>query len=322
MTPVLRLLRSHWPEARIEVVTKAEFADLLRVNPCVDALHLFDDKEGIGPLLRRLRRVRYDLALDLHRTLRSRLLFLGVRASQKLAYRKRPIRRALLVRFKWRTAGAKPVPELYAAPLRRLGIAAPLPPTELHLTADARAAADAFLATALGQGDAGRPLLAVAPGARWATKRWPVERFAAVSAELARARSAVVVVLGSAEDRPLAAHMLRHAGPRVVDATGKLSLLETAALLERCQLFVGNDSGLSHMAAALRVPLVSIFGPTVKEFGFYPFTTNARVVSVELGCRPCTTKGSDRCPLGHHHCMLRISTGDVGAAARELLRPT
>ena len=84
----------------------------------------------------------------------------------------------------------------------------------------------------------------------------------------------------------------------VVNGVGTLSLMHSAALLSRCRLLISNDSGLMHMATALQVPVVAIFGPTVQEFGFYPFQARAEVVSEPLPCRPCSTKGSVRLPAG------------------------
>jgi heptosyltransferase II len=189
----------------------------------------------------------------------------------------------------------------------------------MHLTAASREAMRTYLRQAFPEKTA-RPLLAVAPGARWPTKRWPVERFAAVAQELAQARRAAVVVLGGREDVPLTQELCRRLRVPVLDSTGKLSLLHTAALLQQCHLLLSNDSGLMHMATALRVPVVAIFGPTVQEFGFYPFKASARVVSAEISCRPCSTKGSGRCPRGHHQCMQQVTGAQVCAAAQMLWR--
>ncbi len=94
--------------------------------------------------------------------------------------------------------------------------------------------------------------------------------------------------------------------------------MQTAALLQQCRLLLSNDSGLMHMATALKTPVIAMFGPTVQEFGFYPFHAQARVVSTKLPCRPCSSKGSLRCPKGHHQCMLNISTEQVLAVAQQM----
>jgi lipopolysaccharide heptosyltransferase II len=317
-TPVLRVLREYCPAAQLDFLTKAAYRDVLRSNPCVDHLLLWEPQQGLREMLRRLRQTRYDIVVDLHRTLRSRLLYRGLLAERKLAYTKRTIRRALLVHLGWNTLRAMtPVPELYMAPLRCLGMTAPLPPLELHLTAESQEAMQAYLQQELPESRM-RPLVAVAPGAHWSTKRWPVERFAVVAQTLAQTQQAAVVVLGSAEDRQLAQQLCQQLSVPVLNSTGKLSLMHTAALLQQCHLLLSNDSGLMHMAAALRVPVVAIFGPTVQEFGFYPFTAFAQVVSAAIACRPCSTKGSTRCPRGHHQCMQQVTVAHVLAAASKI----
>jgi heptosyltransferase-2 len=317
-TPVLRLIQQHCPAAQIHFMVKALYADLVRAHPCVERVVCVDEKQSLPEMIRSLRQTQYDLVLDLHRTLRSRMLYYGLWARHKLAYNKHTVRRALLVSLGWNTLQAMtPVPELYAVPLRRLGMRQPLPALEMHLAPGSAEAMQAYLEGVFAPGYQ-RPLLALAPGARWPTKRWSVERFAAVAETLASAQGAGVVVLGGREDTQLAAELCARLRVPVLDSTGKLSLMQTAAMLQRCRLLLSNDSGLMHMAAALNVPVVAIFGPTVQEFGFYPFQARAQVVSAVLACRPCSTKGSARCPRGHHHCMQQVTVPQVLSAAQHL----
>ena len=118
-------------------LVKAVYADLIRAHPCVDRVVCVHEKQAfLSAVLHPLRQTPYDVVLDLHRTLRSRLLYHSLWARHKLAYSKRIVRRALLVSVGWNTLRAMtPVPELYAAPLRRLGMQTPLPPLEMHLAA-------------------------------------------------------------------------------------------------------------------------------------------------------------------------------------------
>ena len=318
MTPLLNLLRTACPQAQIDVLVKAEYRDLLRSHPGIHRLLTFDSRQSLLRTLRGLRADRYDLALDLHCTPRSQLLLRGLRARRKLTYNKQVLRRALLVRLGWNTLRrVTPVPELYAAPLRRLGLTGQLGTPSMHLDPESTEAMQAQIAHSLPDAP-DQPLLAVAPGARWPTKRWPVERFAAVAQALAREKRAAVVILGGPDEAQLACTLGDRLDVPVVNGAGSLSLMHSAALLSRCRLLISNDSGLMHMAAALRVPVVAIFGPTVQEFGFYPFQTRAEVVSEPLPCRPCSTKGSMRCPRGHHACMQDISSDRVLAAARAM----
>lgn len=317
-TPALRLLRDHCPHARIDVLVKAAYHDLLRAHPCVDRVLLMPEHQSLTMTLRTVRQTHYDVVLDLHRALRSRLLYWGAVARRRLAYNKHTWRRALLVHGRWNTLQTvPPISARYAVPLRRLGIHAPLPEMSMEVDAVSSAAIRDYLAQHFPPG-LEQPLLAVAPGSRWPTKRWLIDRFARVAQDLARQRDAAVVLLGDASDTSLAQTLRSQLGVPVLDCTGQLAIMQTAALLQRCQLLVCNDSGLMHMATALAVPVVAIFGPTVQEFGFYPMQEQARVVSHPLACRPCSTKGAVRCPRGHHECMEGVTTKQVLTAAMQL----
>jgi heptosyltransferase-2 len=110
-------------------------------------------------------------------------------------------------------------------------------------------------------------------------------------------------------------------GVPVVNAAGKLTLLQSAALLDRCAVVLTNDSGLMHVASARKRPLVAVFGSTVRRLGFAPYGHQSIVVErPEVLCRPCTGIGRARCPQGHFRCMLDISDDQVVAAASTLLR--
>jgi heptosyltransferase-2 len=157
--------------------------------------------------------------------------------------------------------------------------------------------------------DAGdRPVVALAPGSVWATKRWPYY------AELAQLLSprARIAVIGAKEDAPLAAEITAAAGDATIDATGKLSLLGSAELIRRCAMLVTNDSSPQHLASAMGTPTVTVFGPTVPEFGFGPLAARSETAGVVgLDCRPCDRHGPQRCPLGHWRCMRDLSPGTV-----------
>jgi heptosyltransferase-2 len=104
------------------------------------------------------------------------------------------------------------------------------------------------------------------------------------------------------------------------DFSGKLSLLETAALLDRADLLVTNDTGVMHMAAALKTPVVALFGPTSGQLGFTPFRAPSIVIEKDLGCRPCSYHGSRRCPKSHFNCMRFIESEEVIDSAETLIQ--
>jgi heptosyltransferase-2 len=153
-----------------------------------------------------------------------------------------------------------------------------------------------------------RPLIAIAPGSVWATKRWPY--FADLAeALLPRARP---VIIGSGDDAPLAAAIVQATEGDAIDACGRLTLLGSAELIGRCRALITNDSAPLHLASAMNTPTVALFGPTVPAFGFGPLAEKSIVAEHRtLECRPCHPHGPKVCPLGHWRCMRDLSVSVV-----------
>jgi heptosyltransferase-2 len=172
----------------------------------------------------------------------------------------------------------------------------------LYPSEEDRRVVDGFLAGAA-RGD--RPLVAIAPGSVWATKRWPEPSYARLAADLEQ-KGASVVLLGGEADRELCERI--HAGlRRGLLAAGRLSLLQSAELLRRCRVLVSNDSAPVHLASGVGVPVVAIFGATSPAFGFAPRGPKDTVVEINgLSCRPCAIHGGDRCPIKTFECMVKI----------------
>jgi heptosyltransferase-2 len=157
----------------------------------------------------------------------------------------------------------------------------------------------------------GRWFCALAPGSVWATKRWPAERFAGLARRLIVETGAQIYLLGGQSDAGLCARLAREIGEACINTAGKLTLRQSAALLDRCQILVSNDSAPTHLGVATRCKVITIFGPTVPAFGFAPFGDGHVVIEKSLPCRPCSSHGSKRCPIGTHACMLEISSEEV-----------
>jgi heptosyltransferase-2 len=154
----------------------------------------------------------------------------------------------------------------------------------------------------------GRSLVALAPGSVWATKRWPYY------AELAKALRprARAIIIGSADDTPLAREIVQATGGDAIDASGRLTLLGSAELIGRCRVLVTNDSAPLHLASAMNTATVAIFGPTVPAFGFGPLAEAAAIAEhPALECRPCHPHGPVVCPLGHWRCMRDLAVESV-----------
>jgi heptosyltransferase-2 len=358
-TPLVRVVRRTYPGALLRFLAKAPFAELLAGNPHVDEVLTWPrasarrrrgerarERPGsqdayAAPWSSDARRLAAGLRarrpfwlVDIQSTPRSAAFGSLLRPDRTFRWRKDYLRRFLLVHAKVDrySRPISSVAERYFAAVAPLELRPDGGGLDLILTEAERAQADRLLAAVAegrqeaadaGIGDESGGWLAVAPGARWATKRWPPESFAAAARAIAAERSWKVVLLGSAEDATAAGALgalLRAAGIHALDLSGRLELRESAAVLARSALLLTNDSGLMHAAAALGVPSVAVFGSTVSQLGFVPYRARARVVEVDgLPCRPCTSFGRPACPLGHFKCMRELEPESVVRAARELL---
>ncbi|MGQ9552597.1 MAG: lipopolysaccharide heptosyltransferase II [Anaerolineae bacterium] len=156
----------------------------------------------------------------------------------------------------------------------------------------------------------------VNPGGALVTKRWPPECFGALAAMLAR-YGHTVVVIGGPQDHQLAAQVTEDSGGQAYDLCGRLTLPECGALLQRASIFIGNDTGLMHLAAAVGAPVVALFGPTDPAI-YAPYTTKQRIIWHPQLCSPCFRQKSRR-PECQGECMRSITVAEVEAAALDLL---
>jgi lipopolysaccharide heptosyltransferase II len=313
-TPLVRALARRHPEAKLVYVTKRAMAPLVADNPHLADVVTLEPDEPVRHLARRLRDLRPTHGLDLHGSLRSAALRLLVRC-RWAGYRKRKLARTLLISTKLDAyrAPSLPVAERYFEAARRLDARPDGAPPELFLGRGATERVAGWLAA---RGLADASLAALAPGAAHATKRWPMAHWSALAGRL-RAMGFEPVIVGGPDDRGLAQQLV--AEGTGASAAGEFSLQETGALLARARVVVSGDTGVMHMATAVGAPVVALFGPTVEQFGFFPYRAPATVLQRALDCRPCSATGTATCPLGHHRCLVDIAPADVVAAVERLV---
>ena len=315
-TPFIRALKAAFPTASIDVAVKSEFSDLLAHNPHIDRLITLDTSTGraaLRALRDDLRVSGYDAVFDLHGNFRTRMLRRGVAAVTRVI-RKRSMQRLLLVCFKLNLLRNAPsVSERYHHTGVDFGIRSDGGAPEVFVPEDVERAVYGTLRD-LGISD-DAVVIGLAPGARHFTKRWPAEYWAELAMLLSRKAGVRMLLLGGEADRECATAISRAASGAAVNVCGAFSLLESAAALGRCAAVCANDSGLMHLATARGVPVVALFGSTVREFGFFPMGARSTVLEVErLACRPCTHLGRDRCPEGHFRCLRDVLPERVARA--------
>ena len=311
-TPLIEAARTRLGAGRVGAVVRPETANLLRNNPHVDDIVIYD-KKGLqkGPLellrlARGLRGASFDAALIPHRSFRSALLAYLAGVPVRVGFDRSAGRMLLTDRVRYRAVHEveRNLSLLASWEVDTDGIHPALYPDDHD-----RKRVDSLMREA-GVAPT-EPICGVSPGSVWATKRWLPGRFAELIHRLAETYGYRAVLFGSAEDRPLCAEIAAESGVDPLNTAGQLTLLQSAALAARCAAVVSNDTGMGHVAAAMNTPVVAVFGPTVPAFGFVPYGHGHRVVETPLDCRPCSSHGGDRCPIGTHDCMRGIIAEQV-----------
>lgn len=309
-TPALRCLRETFPDAIVDVLVKDRYLELLQGNPNVSSLRLFSDSgkwKDVRPTCAALRN-HYDVVVDLHTGLRSFHIRHQLGTKRVLAYKKRRLARWLLVKFKRNFYdGEFSVPLAYLEALAPLGVKDDGEGLEWPAALSARSG---FLERVSIPGIPDPKPIAICPGASYATKRWPLEHWTQLSEKLLE-RGYSLWVFGDKSDDETGDALRRIAPAKVANFCGRLGLAGAGAGLSYCKLAVTHDAGPAHMATAVGLPVVAIFGSTVTQFGFRPFRIAHRIAQIELPCRPCSHLGYSSCPLGHFRCMRDLSVKHV-----------
>ncbi|MEM7367231.1 MAG: glycosyltransferase family 9 protein [Bacteroidota bacterium] len=305
-TPVIRSIKRAHPNWELHFLTKPAYQDLLIHNPYIDHLHLLEDQ--FGKQIGRLREEAFDYLIDLHNNLRTLRLRLGLRIPTT-TFNKQNLAKYKMVRFKKRKLVISHIVQRYGECLNRLEVELDEEGLDLFLPDDLNRWAKGQLSEAHCLADAEK-CLAVVLGATFATKRWIPEYFAQTIEGLQRP----VLLLGGKDARAEADIILEKLHVPVFDAVGKFDLLKSAALLRQCQEVLTHDTGFMHIAAAFGMKTYSLWGSTVPELGMTPYKTPHRLIeNKELGCRPCSKIGFDRCPKGHFRCMKEMLPDQVMA---------
>ena len=312
--PMIQRLKKQYPESSIDVIAIPRTAEIFRFHPAVSNVLVYDKRKtdrGIPGILRMIRTLaahKYDLALVPHRSIRSAIIPALARIPVRVGFDTSAGAFLMTHRAAYR-------PDLHEIErdltlLREIGIpqtGKELPslyPTEND---------DDVVETILREAGipAGTPLVAIAPGSVWATKRWLPERYAGLIATL-YGKGIRSVLVGGKEDEALCSRISSDSGSTALVAAGRLTLLQSAALLRRAKVLVTNDTAPMHLAVAVRTPVVAVFGATVPAFGFSPYGESDTIVEIAgLSCRPCSIHGGNRCPIGTFDCMERISMHTV-----------
>lgn len=295
--PAAEALRDRYPEARLAFLSREPYGRVLRGVKSIDELHLW---AGPGDALPdAVTGTAWSLLVDLSGSGRSRRLLARVRAERRLRVSKEPLRRWAFVNLRplggARVRISRAVDRMFSC-LTGLGI-----------RRDGRVPV-----LRAGLPDADGPVV-IAPGAGRGTKRWPAERFAEVARRLAVAGRRILV-LGTPEEEALLRRVAEGVPGDRVEVIACADPGELPAVVGRGCAALVNDSGILHVAEACGLPVVALFGPTHPRLGFGPLRGESVALHTGIGCSPCDLHGPERCPRGHHRCLVDLDVDTVHRA--------
>ena len=314
--PILQLLRQRWPDAHIAWLLTPACAGLLEGHPMLNEVIVFDRRRfgrswrdpavavGLGSFLSELRGRGFDLVIDLQGLFRSGVLAWQTRAPVRIGFANARELAPLFYthRVPIHTSEQHAI-DRYLKVAGALGcdVSADKIDFPFHVTEDDRREVAGLL-----NGTARYAVLL--PGTNWETKRWPAERYAELVGPLRDRFGLASVVAGSADESDLAS---RVGG---INVAGKTSLRQLAALIERADLVIANDSGPMHIAAAMNKPLVTLFGPT-NPIRTGPYRRQDSVLRIDIPCSPCYAR---KC--SHQSCLRWLQIAPVLDLAEEQMR--
>lgn len=294
--PFITYLRNKFPDAKIDYLTKNKFASLVNMHDEIDYVISYGG-EKISELRDIIDRNKYDLIFDIHKNLRSifSTIFLN---TKKFRYKKDTMKKLLLVVFKINLI--KNVIPVYKKYLLVLNRGFKLESLE-YLVTDLNFKKERII---------DEPYILIAPSSKHFTKTFPKEKFGQIIKEFEN-KKFVIIGDNTKEDIEIC-NYLGNISANVINFCAKTNFNNLANLVNDSQLVICNDSGVLHLAEALNKKVITFFGSTVKEFGFYPNLNSTLVFeNNNLRCRPCTHIGKSKCPKKHFKCMNDINIKEV-----------
>lgn len=320
-TPVIRAMKKNFPNAHINILAKPWVAPVFKNNPYVDKVIIYDDakrhKKGLGTirLCKDLRKYNFNLALLIQNAFEAALITFMAGIPNRIGY-DTDARTFLLDRpvNLDQSLKKKHLIDYYLGILKGASIVTYGRKLNLNISFEERKKATNTLKTNL---ISSNKIIGINPGATGGTaKCWFPDRYAVLCKHLYKITGTKILIFGTSTDRDLGEQILKASQNSCINLCGKTTLRDAFALIEQCDLFITNDSGLMHAAAALDICQIAIIGST-DYIATPPSNPDAHIIRVPTSCSPCL---KIKCPTDHR-CMKRITVNMVFELAKELIKP-
>lgn len=282
--------------AEVHFLTKKSFAEIVSHNPHIDKMWLLDS--SLSELVPQLKKESFDLIVDLHNNLRSRILRLKMFSIPAVSYKKGNLAKWLSVHFKIHRFSKEHIAIKYLNSIKSYGVEDDGDGLDYFIPASDEVNMQERFGIH-------QPFVAVVIGAAHFTKRIPEIKLKEI---ISKMKSYPILIIGGNAEKAQG-DALRDT--YVINTCGTLRINQSASVLKQSAMVIAPDTGMMHIAAALKKPIRSIWGSTLSEFGFWPFygsnhtDLNKSFEVRSIACRPCARFGRDNCPKGHFDCMMK-----------------
>lgn len=295
-TPVIRCLKKQVPNADVHYLTKNSFKGIIESNPYVDKIHLLHD--DLDNVIKLLQQENFNYIIDLHHNLRTLKVKRALKKVPSFSFNKLNVEKWLLTALKINVMPQVHIVDRYLETVESFGVRNDGKGLDYFIP-EKDVVPDHHIPTAQSLGYIG-----IVIGAALNTKKLPVHKLK----ELCTKIDHPLILLGGTEDKATGDEIASVDPVKIYNSCGKFNLNESADLVRRAKLIITHDTGLMHIAAAFKKPVISIWGNTVPSFGMTQYYGKTMVPNDlfqvnKLWCRPCSKIGYNKCPLGHFKCM-------------------
>ncbi|MEA1986561.1 MAG: glycosyltransferase family 9 protein [Candidatus Marinimicrobia bacterium] len=298
---VLEKIDEKYPNAKVDYLTKKIYSPIVKFHPIVDKVINLEEYKSLSELRNKIKNSNYDLIIDLHNSLRSKFITFGLKNVKR--YKKHKFQRYLLTKFKFKIGEYLHVTEKY---LNAIGERQKTKSLKIFLPNESIIGNK--VKKRFAELKKNRRVLGISVGASKPSKMFPIHKWIEVLNSVGEKFDLIVFLGNGTIENEMTDKIEQKLNFKTMNLCSKLTISELLLFVNELDVFIGNDSGISHISAGLGVDTIAIFGQTVPEYGFTP-VGNVEIIEpkIDLKCRPCGHLGYNECPKKHHKCMEEIS---------------
>lgn len=313
-SPLIRVLRNKYPDARIDYLTLSHFSNLVEYNYHLNNIYKYSKNfsknqfnKFIENILDSNKNDKYEFVIDLQNNSRSHTISKRI-GKRVLEFKKRRLYKLGLVYLKMKISQYQLIPDLYIETVKELLV--PSDKNGLELWLEKNYNEKEYKVNK----NSNSRLIIIAAGSAHRTKQYPATKFIELIKQIKRNFDYNIALIGGETDKQICSEIQDALDFEIENYAGKLSLLETAEKIDSSLLVISNDSSAVHIASARGIPVIVIYGSTVPELGFVPYKVPYRIIELKMKCRPCSHIGKSKCPKGHFNCVNLIDNNDIISA--------